>query len=127
MKKRLIAILIATSLVLSGCAITPNDADAEIKNLIKDIPIPTFYDKDSGEELQFAKIAVTKVGGMSDYDSLTGKDNRHFTVWAYYEGYFWRSGRSLRLYLEEGSNFPTYWLTIKEIKEHTSKLYWSKY
>ncbi|KKM95105.1 hypothetical protein LCGC14_1191430 [marine sediment metagenome] len=123
--KDLIGILLVYSIVtLSGCALTPNDADAEIKNLVKDIPIPTFYNKDNGEELQFDKITVTKVGGMSDYDSLTGKDNRHFTVRATYEGHFWSVGRSLKLFLEKETSFPTYWLTIDDIRDNTNKLYW---
>ena len=126
MKKKLLTILLLViSLLLTSC--TPNDVDAEIKNLIKDIPLPILYDTGNGEILEFDKYVVTKIAGTKAYDSLTGKDAREYMVTAVYEGYFWHSQRDLVLEMPIEYSFPKYYLTLDDIRENTNKLYWSKW
>ncbi|KKN44541.1 hypothetical protein LCGC14_0692210 [marine sediment metagenome] len=125
MKRKLVALLLLTSVFITGC--TPNDADAEIKELIKDIPLPILYDTSNGEILEFDKYVVTKVYGTKAYDSLTGKDAREYVTKATYEGYFLHDQRKLILQLSVEYEFPKYNLTIDDIRDNTNKLYWSKW
>ena len=78
-------ILLLVTVFLSGCV--SNDVDAEIKELVKDIPIPTRYSSHSGELIEPEKIIVSPASPKTDkqYDPKTGIANTGYRVTLLYD------------------------------------------
>ena len=124
----LISLIIFLLPLLVGC--TPNDIDAEIKDMVKDMPIPPMYDRLTGEPLAFDKIVVKETTRGAPYDTDTGKGRRTYRVRVHYKGYFWQDYRYRSLALRIPDEPPSIWdeykadLTMDEIKNNLDKLYW---
>ena len=130
--KKVILVLLLVMLLISGCV--PNDVDAEIKELVKDIPQPIRYDKRSGELAEPEKIVVTNMSGGGEigrnHDPKTGKDTTIYRVSLIYNSGFWNNGYQAYLSLwVANSQLPDYGFirqhfTLEEIKTHINEMYW---
>lgn len=121
MKKIFVGIILLVILLsMGGCA---TNTENEIKELIKDVPIPIRYSGLTGNQLNadYTDIKVYKVSSGWNYDPITGGNIASYYAKLHYGG-FWTFDNT-GYYAELICNGKIYF-TFEWIKRNTDKLYW---
>jgi len=125
MKKILIAIILGLVLLTSGLLMPRygNNAGSEIKELIKDVPIPIRYNGSTGEQIyaDYSGIRVSKISSSWNYDQITGNNLTLYYATLRYGGFWSFDNTSYTADLICDGDWR---FTLQELKDNIGKLYW---